>query len=67
MDGIQRKAFKVELSGTKDKPITVTHLPGQVAPLKGKASKTPTGRLGLWIEPSWAKRPFAFDAEVACR
>ncbi|MDD9876969.1 MAG: hypothetical protein OXR84_05955 [Magnetovibrio sp.] len=40
---------------------------GQLATFKVKASKNPTGRLGLWIEPSWAKRPFAFDAEVACR
>jgi hypothetical protein len=35
MDGIQRKPFVIELTGAKDKPIIVTHLPGQMAHLNG--------------------------------
>jgi len=40
---------------------------GQRASFKVKPSKNPTGKLGIWIKPSWYKRPFRYDATVRCR
>lgn len=32
-----------------------------------KASKNPTGQLGLFVDPSWYVRDFKYDATVRCR
>jgi len=40
---------------------------GQHASFKVKAKYNATGQVGLFINPSWAKRPFALDATVSCR
>lgn len=32
-----------------------------------KASKNPTGQLGLFVDPSWYKRDFDYDATIRCR
>jgi len=40
---------------------------GQKASFRVKRSKNPTGRLALWVDPSWYKRQFDFDATVTCR
>jgi len=39
---------------------------GQNASFKVKAEKNETGEVGLFINPSWSKRPFALDAKVSC-
>ena len=39
---------------------------GQRASFRIKTAKLPTGRLGLWIKPSWYKRPFVYDATIRC-
>ncbi len=40
---------------------------GQKASFKVKASKNTTGRLALWVKPSWYRRAFNYDATVSCR
>jgi len=39
---------------------------GQMATFKVPPTKNTTGRLGLFVEPSWVKRKFAFDATLTC-
>lgn len=39
----------------------------QTSSFRIKASKNPTGELGLFIDPSWYKRKFAYDAVARCR
>ncbi|MBT6095247.1 MAG: hypothetical protein HOH04_10215 [Rhodospirillaceae bacterium] len=39
---------------------------GQQATFKVPPAKNPTGRLGLFVDPSWAKRTFEFDATLTC-
>jgi len=38
----------------------------QMATFKVPPAKNTTGRLGLFVEPSWVKRKFAFDATLTC-
>jgi len=39
---------------------------GQMATFKVPPAKNTTGRLGLFVEPSWVKRKFEFDATLTC-
>jgi len=39
---------------------------GQIVSFAVKKSKNPTGNLGLFVEPSWYDRPFAYDATLHC-
>ncbi len=39
---------------------------GQRASFKIKTASLPTGRLGLWVKPSWYEREFAYDATISC-
>ena len=39
---------------------------GQRASFKVSMDKYPDGQLGLWVEPGWYKRDFAYDATVTC-
>lgn len=39
----------------------------QSSTFKIKASKNPTGHLGLFVDPSWYKRGFDYDATIRCR
>ena len=39
---------------------------GQRASFKVSMDKYPDGELGLWVEPGWYKRDFAYDATVNC-
>ncbi len=39
---------------------------GQQATFKVPPAKNPTGRLGLFVDPSWAQRPFEFDGTLTC-
>ncbi len=39
---------------------------GQSASLKIKAAQNTTGRLGVFVDPSWGERKFSFDATLAC-
>jgi hypothetical protein len=39
---------------------------GQRASFKVNTEKYPDGQLGLWVEPGWYKREFAYDATVNC-
>ena len=40
---------------------------GQFATLKVKAAQNTTGRLGVFVDPSWGERKFTLDATLACR
>lgn len=40
---------------------------GQLATFRVKAKSNPTGRLGLFVKPSWYERPFDYDATMRCR
>jgi len=40
---------------------------GQLATFRVKAKSNPTGRLGLFVKPSWYERPFEYDATMRCR
>ncbi len=40
---------------------------GQSISFKIPAGKNPTGQLGVFVEPSWTKRPFAIDRTLTCR
>ncbi|MEK9725566.1 MAG: hypothetical protein VW405_19090, partial [Rhodospirillaceae bacterium] len=40
---------------------------GQTVTLNIPAAKNPTGQLGAFINPSWVKRPLAFDRVLDCR
>jgi len=39
----------------------------QTSTFQIKASKNPTGQLGLFVDPSWYKRGFDYDATLRCR
>lgn len=39
---------------------------GQRASFRVKAGKLPDGPIGLWIQPGWYEREFAYDATVDC-
>jgi hypothetical protein len=39
----------------------------QTSTFRIDANKNPTGQLGLFVDPSWYKRGFAYDATVRCR
>ena len=39
---------------------------GQRASFKISMDNYPVGELGLWVEPGWYKRDFAYDATVSC-
>ncbi len=41
--------------------------PNQTSTFRIKASKNPTGQLGMYVDPAWYKREFAYDATVRCR
>jgi len=40
---------------------------GQVASFTVKKSGNPSGNLGIFIEPAWYNRSFAYDATLTCR
>jgi len=40
--------------------------PNQSSTFRIKASKNPTGQLGMYVDPAWYKREFAYDATVRC-
>ncbi len=39
---------------------------GQKMAYKTKGSTEGKTEVGLWVEPQWYKRPFVFDAVIAC-
>lgn len=41
--------------------------PNQSSTFRINASKNPTGQLGMYVDPAWYKRDFAYDATVRCR
>lgn len=41
--------------------------PNQSSTFRIKATRNPTGELGLFVDPSWYKRGFDYDAIIRCR
>jgi len=54
----------LNLRQTTARPMRMKH--NQVATFRVPKSKNPTGRVGVFVKPSWYERAFKLDANVAC-
>ncbi len=63
--------FGIYRMGSGDKQVVSSRRmrlkANQTSTFRIKASKNPTGQLGLFVDPSWYKRGFDYDATVRCR
>ena len=66
------KSGRIAIFGVGDgQPIKLTDrrmrfASEQLSTFRVKAAKSATRKFGLWVEPSWERREFAYDAMMAC-